>query len=252
MKYTDKENPYEFQSLQWYSYNVFVELLQTALDCEALIEPIAEREYSEYMELETNYEQEEYIKEIVTSILPDRVQADGTVIMPASLKNEIVDVVTKLENNEIPPFLYFLSNPDKRVLPESFNALTNPECFEMTASADADYESAVVYQDILKKTLDARNNNLDARRGSGLSLDQVVSLATTNKNNLSFSPNSFVNNSTDGAKGGMEIDTLKLEREAREREQKIRLSFLKETHGVQTKDQVAVEKKQSIDGLITE
>jgi hypothetical protein len=239
-------NPYESTKLNWRYYNDFVDYLNTLQNLEIFNDRLVQAYYKQYMSFESASEQRLYYEELVTEIEPTALDpVTGEVDLPISFTNVAYDLLTLSNPEDVPKVAYFLYNPTAKTLPTTFNAITNPECFEiLSAGSSESLDNSANYQSILAKTLDTRNNKLDARAYTGssntMSLEQVVGLAqggsledTYNKrNNYAFSPNSLVNTKTVNDQVS-EVDQIKVQNEAlrkvRDDQQKHKMNFLKQT-----------------------
>jgi hypothetical protein len=171
-KYQNLANPFKYPELDWYTTNdfyYFLDLLTEAGLGEDYLSYLA----FDYNECKSTRERDEYLYTQLLELGIDNVDDFGSPI------NAIADLLNEVPDENFPKVLYLVTNPDQANVPKDFNALTYPEYFEYSSEVEEDYTARDTYNEVLKKALDVRNNNLDARKfNSSLSTEQVVALAT--------------------------------------------------------------------------
>ena len=209
-----KSNPYPFVSEQWYLFNDFCFILDRHVNEGGLDTPeylkLLEEKVLYFRDLQTIEEQTDY-----TIFLLQLISEEDDKFIPRSTINILIDSLLETPSVDVPKILYMLSNPDKSGVPSDFNALLYPDYFEISNITEESKESLEVYQQILKKTLDSRNNNIDTRNTSiPITTEELTKLATgyikpyeetpkgtepslTGKKDINFSPNSLINSGTD-------------------------------------------------------
>jgi hypothetical protein len=237
--------PYEFKSESWFQLNDYLYLLELLADEGVIDSDFYEQELGYYLTIIDPSDRLDFALALLRQFSPEET------VLPLSPVNFLVKTLDTMNLEDIPAYLYFLDN-DVEDLPKDFNALTYPDYFKFN---NVNNEESVVnrqaYNDILKKTLDARNNNLDARKiNTGMSVEDVATIAqrvetdaeASKRRDINFSPNSLVN-----AKVGTEniVDSVKLlkekEKANKEEEQRIKLKFLKSDDDKPTQARMSLE-----------
>jgi hypothetical protein len=171
-KYTQLVNKFEYPQLDWYLYNdmiYFMDLLNEAGYEETYLDEML----SEFNEITDYRGRSEYLFTELLNLGIEEPEAFGAPI------NSIADLLNQVDDENFPKVLYLVTNPDQAIVPNDFNAFAYPEYFEYSSEVEEDYTARDTYNEVLKKALDVRNNNLDARKfNSSLSTEQVVALAT--------------------------------------------------------------------------
>ncbi len=201
-QYQNLENPFKYPELDWYTTNdmyYFLDLLTQAGFGKEYLDFLL----MGYNDCTSNRERDEYLYAQLIELGVDNVDEFGAPI------NAIADLLNQVEDENFPKVLYLVTNPDQAQIPTDFNAFNYPDYFKYSSQEEEDYSSREVYNEVLKKALDVRNNNLDARKfNTSLTTEQVVALATNKlkvmnteqenmvdklENDLNFSPNSIIN-----------------------------------------------------------
>ncbi|MGL4758723.1 MAG: hypothetical protein ACRCXZ_05280 [Patescibacteria group bacterium] len=190
-----KTNPYEILTLDWEVYNDFYYYL-TLLEETGV--PVEYLDFvNEVFLIQGEYKDRKQI--LVEELITMEIDNPWEFSAPENVK---IKLISDASDEDLPKLLYFLDNPDKKTLPESFNPITHPEYFIHIDEDEEVYSSNEKYNDLLKKALDGRNNTLDARKiNSALTTEQIVSLATNkleviNSSNESAQSESIAENST--------------------------------------------------------
>jgi hypothetical protein len=198
-------NPYSFPDQDWYTHNNFTYVCDMVIEeADFPVEPLDEQ----YALLLAAPNTEERLVILDSLLLYLGVAEPESFNSPVNVN---ADIIQNSKIEDLPKILFLLDNPDVKSLPVSFNALTHPEYFKYLGTQEEDYQSRDVYNDVLKRSLDVRNNRLDARKfNTGMTSDQIVALASNKldltvpapevleieedtKRNIFFSPNSMVN-----------------------------------------------------------
>jgi hypothetical protein len=171
-KFFNIENKFKYPDLEWYSFNditYYLQLMEEAGFEESYLDMVLE----DYLSNKSYREKEEFVFEQLINLGIKNPDEFG------SPMNSIADLLNEVPDENFPKVLYLVTNPDQANVPKDFNALTYPEYFEYSSEVEEDYTARDTYNEVLKKALDVRNNNLDARKfNSSLSTEQVVALAT--------------------------------------------------------------------------
>jgi hypothetical protein len=171
-KFAQKDNKYKYPELDWYLYNdmtYFLDLLGEAGYEESYLSEMLD-------EFDSNADYRSRSEYLFTELLNLGIKEPEAFGAPI---NSIADLLNEVPDENFPKVLYLVTNPDQANVPKDFNALTYPEYFEYSSEVEEDYTARDTYNEVLKKALDVRNNNLDARKfNSSLSTEQVVALAT--------------------------------------------------------------------------
>jgi hypothetical protein len=231
-KYLELQNKYEFPSQDWYTFNDMVYICNLIVEEAEFPIEVTDDIMSQFMAAET--EQDRVV--IFDSLMYYLGSEDPSYFQCP--QNVFADIIKNSSMEDLPKVMYLLDNPDKTKVPESFNALTHPNYFKYNATAEEDYSSREIYNDVLKRALDVRNNNLDARKfNTGMTPEQIVAMANNKldltaklspaeilkpqedsqapNQNLYFSPNSIVNTGSAKDKNLSNVDKLqKMARDA--------------------------------------
>jgi hypothetical protein len=215
-KYLELQNKYEFPSQDWYTFNDMMYICNLIVDEAEFPVEVTDDLMSQFMAAPT--EQDRTV--IFDSLMYYLGSEDPSYFQCP--QNVFADIIKNTTMEDLPKVMYLLDNPDKKAVPSTFNALTHPDYFKYNATQEEDYSSREIYNDVLKRSLDVRNNNLDARKfNTGMTPEQIVAMAnnkmdltakitpaevltpleggnTSNQNNLYFSPNSIVNSGSAG------------------------------------------------------